>query len=212
MSDPSFARSERHHLADAMLDLGADAQTLCEGWTNYDMAAHVVVRERKPLTGLGIMVPAFHSLHDNAIVKAKRRHSFQALVDKFRGGPPFTWKAVDGLFNTQEYFIHTEDVRRGPGDHTPRPEAEIADLEVALWKTLRRGAKLMARGIKGVGVDLVAPDGDVIHARTGSETVTIAGRPGEIVLYLAGRRSAAQVKLEGSPEAIAIAEGAGLGI
>lgn len=212
MSDLTVAQLERAGLADAMSELGADAPTLCEGWTDYDMAAHVVVREHKALSGLGITIPKLASLHDNAIVKAKERHSFQALVEKFRDGPPLRWKPVDKLFNSSEYFIHHEDVRRGGGDHTPRPEDEIAAIEEQLWKDYKRGAKFAVRSIKGVGIDLVTPDGATITAREAQPKVSIVGRPGEIALYLAGRRSAAQVKLEGDPEAIAVVEGAKLGI
>lgn len=212
MSDLTVAQIERANLADAMLALGADAPTLCEGWTNYDMAAHVVVREHRPLASIGITISSLASLHDNAIVKAKARHSFQTLVERFRNGPPLRWRPVDRLFNSSEYFIHHEDVRRGGGDHTPRPEDEIAFIEEQLWHDYKRSAKFAVRSIKGVGVDLVRPDGDTITARDGQPMVSIVGRPGEIALYLAGRRDAAQVKLEGEPDAIAIVEGARLGI
>src|SRR4051794_3277466 len=54
MTDLTVAQLERAALAGAMLELGADAPTLCEGWTNYDMAAHVVVREHKVIASIGI--------------------------------------------------------------------------------------------------------------------------------------------------------------
>lgn len=208
-----IARLERAALADALLERGPDAPTLCEGWTNYDMAAHLVVRERAPQSSIGIVVPSFASLHDKAIVRAKRRHSFDELVGTFRSGPPLHWKPVDNLFNGQEYFVHHEDVRRGSGDHTPRPESEMAGIEPEMWKLLARRAKFFVRGIKGVGVDLVDPGRDEeIHARRGEPTVSIVGRPGELILYLFGRRTAAQVTLEGPPEAVTAVEGAKLGI
>jgi hypothetical protein len=75
-------------------------------------------------------------------------------------------------------------------------------------------ARLAVRGLKGIGVDLVRTGGgddDVIHARSGDDVLSIVGRPGEIALYLAGR-GAAQVELQGSPEALAVAKAANLGI
>lgn len=36
---------------------GPDAPTLCEGWTARDLAAHLVVRERRLDAAPGILVP-----------------------------------------------------------------------------------------------------------------------------------------------------------
>jgi hypothetical protein len=48
MTSPTLARSERHALCDLLTEVGADAPTLCEGWNAFDLAAHLVVRERRP--------------------------------------------------------------------------------------------------------------------------------------------------------------------
>ena len=212
MSPASASKIERARLADAMSELGAEPPTLCEGWTNYDMAAHLVVREHKPVASLGIISPPMSRLHDNAIEKAKKRHSFDSLIQRFRSGPPLTWKPVDNLFNTQEHFIHHEDVRRGGGERTPRPRHLIEDVEHELWNQLRRAGRWSVRGIKGIGIELITPDGEVIRARQGEPRVSILGRPGEVMLYLAGRRSAAQVELMGPTEAVMAVEAAKLGL
>ena len=195
-----------------MLQLGPDAPTLCEGWTTYDLAAHLYVREHDPVASVGILVPAAEGLHDRAIARTKDRTPFEELVGKVRSGPPLWWRPLDALANVQELFVHHEDVRRGGGDTTPRPEGEVEALESTLWGNLRRGHVLMTRRVKGVRVDLVAPGREPIHAGRGDETVTITGRPGEIVLYLLGRRRAAHVGLPGSPRARAALDDARLGI
>lgn len=209
------ATLERAALAECLLELGPDAPTLCEGWTTLDLAAHVVVREHKPLAGPGLVLGGpFARILDNAMAAARQR-PYDELVATFRSGPPLLWKPVDALFNAQEYFIHHEDARRGRYDVGPRPDAEIAGIEDQLWTTLRRGAKLATRGVKGVGVELVRPDGDRIVARAarpGEDTVELAGRPGEIVLYLSGRRRAAEVSMSGPDAAVATLESARLGV
>src|SRR4051795_7383666 len=54
-SSPSFTARERRELADLLDRLGPGAPTLCEGWDPAPLAAHLVVRERRPdaLVGLG---------------------------------------------------------------------------------------------------------------------------------------------------------------
>ena len=205
-------QAERAALCDLLLALGPDAPTLCEGWATSDMAAHLYVREHDLVASIGIVVPQAAGLHDKAIRRTKDRLPFEELVAKVRNGPPLLWKPVDGPFNTQEYFIHHEDVRRGGGDTSPRPADEIADLEAVLWTNLRRAHRLSTRKIKGVHVDLVAPEFGTIHTGHGAETVTITGRPGEIILYLMGRRGAAQVEISGSVEARAALDDADLGL
>jgi uncharacterized protein (TIGR03085 family) len=212
MSSLPPQQAERAALCDLMLQLGPDRPTLCEGWTTYDMAAHLYVREHDPVASIGIVVAQAASMHDHAITRTKDRTPFDALVGKVRSGPPMLIRPVDGLINTQEFFVHHEDVRRGGGDTTPRPEDETEAVETSLWNTLRRGHVMMTRKIKGVRVELVAPGHDTIHAGKGDEAVTITGRPGEIVLFLLGRRGAAHVEIDGSPTARAALDAAQLGI
>ncbi len=208
----SIAKIERPALADALLDAGPEAPTLCDGWSAYDLVAHLVVREHNPLAGIGIVAPPLSSIHDRAIARAKAHSSFEALVERFRQGPPLTWKLVDDLLNGQELVIHHEDLRRGGGNTEPRAEDTIADIEAQLWRLLDRAKRFAVRGIKGVGVELATPSGDRITARSGEPSARIVGRPGEIVLYLSGRRAAAHLVLEGDPEAVARVEQARLGL
>ncbi|HBA95165.1 MAG TPA: TIGR03085 family protein, partial [Acidimicrobiaceae bacterium] len=52
-----LAQAERAALCDLLLDVGPEAPTLCEGWTAAHMAAHLVLRERRPDVGLGLVLP-----------------------------------------------------------------------------------------------------------------------------------------------------------
>jgi len=210
-------RAERAALCDLFVELGPDAPTLCEGWATADLAAHLAVREGwNPLPGLGIVVAPLHRLHDDAVARTKRSMRWPALVERVRTGPPLgPFRLLDPLVNTQEYFVHHEDARRGDGDHTPRPEAEVADVEAVLWKNLQRGGRFMARSVRGAGLELRRPDGETVVARPtpdGGPSAALVGRPGELVLYLFGRRTAADVELTGDAEAVALVEGASLGI
>ncbi|MEZ5134057.1 MAG: hypothetical protein R2699_03105 [Acidimicrobiales bacterium] len=97
--------------------------------------------------------------------------------------------------------MHHEDLRRGGGDTTPRPATQIAHLEDALWRALGRSGRFMTRALRGTGVEAVTPAGDRAAA-PGDRPVVLTGRPGELVLWLFGRRDAAAVELTGDPEAI----------
>ncbi len=52
-----LAQQERQGLCDLFVELGPDAPTLCDGWTASDLAAHLVVRERRPDSGPGLVWP-----------------------------------------------------------------------------------------------------------------------------------------------------------
>jgi uncharacterized protein (TIGR03085 family) len=63
---PSHSRDERAALTDLMATLGPDAPTLCGGWTTRDLAAHLVVRERRPDIGIGAIVPGLNRWAERA--------------------------------------------------------------------------------------------------------------------------------------------------
>ena len=52
-----YARPEREALCDLLTDLGPEAPTLCAGWRTRDLAAHLVLRERRPDAAPGILLP-----------------------------------------------------------------------------------------------------------------------------------------------------------
>ena len=213
MASLPIQQAERAGLCDLFSEVGPDAPTLCEGWTTYDLAAHLVIRERKPLSGPGlVMGGAAARLTARMLERAKKTHSYPELVATVRRGPPAVLRPFDKAMNQTEYFVHHEDVRRGGGNTSPRTGAEAVVVEEALWAMLQRGGKFMTRPVKEVGVDLVRPDGSVVHARPGPLVATLTGAAMEIVLFLSGRGDAARVALVGPSEAVAAVRAAGFGI
>ena len=51
----SLAQSERAELAATLRTVGPDAPTMCGDWDARDLAAHLVIRERRPDAALGIV-------------------------------------------------------------------------------------------------------------------------------------------------------------
>jgi uncharacterized protein (TIGR03085 family) len=203
--------AERAALCDLFLELGPDAPTLCEGWTTADLAAHLVVRERRPVAAAGILVRQLATVTERAMADEKAK-GYEAVVARVRGGPPPGPFRLGPLraTNVNEYFIHHEDVRRADG-RAPRTGTD--ELDDALWQNLRRSAWVALRRLGAVGAVLVrSGTGERIVARKGEPAVTLTGRPGELALYLAGRRSAAEVTVTGAEEAVRALDAVRLGI
>ena len=205
-------RAERLALCDLFLERGEHAATLCEGWDAGDLATHLYVREHRPDAAAGLVIPPLAKHLERVMERTRSSSSFEVLVARVRSGPPAWWRPFDRLANLNEYFVHHEDLRRGGGDNSPRPADEVKDLENALWRVLRQVARLNGRSLRPVGLDLVREDGETIHAVSGQPVATLRGRPGEIALYLSGRKAAAQVDLEGPTEAVDALSAASFGI
>lgn len=200
MTRRNVAAVIRQTLCDTLDDVGPDAPTLCDGWTTRDLAAHLVVRESRPDAAAGILVKSAAPYGDRVRRRTGER-PWTELVETVRSGPPrlspMRVPVLDDLTNTIEYFVHLEDVRRA------RAGWQVIDndptVDDALFRALRRGAKLFARK-SPVGLTLrVDGRGDIV-ARTGEPKVTVRGPVGEIVLFLYGR--VARVEFEGPTDAI----------
>jgi len=169
-SAPLDAR-ERVQLCQRFEELGPDAPTLCEGWTTFDLAAHLALRERNVLAGPGILlgdaVAPLGRLTDRLLAKEKER-GYDRVVERVRTGPPFGPFAIPGLrtqINLVEYAVHHEDVRRANG---MSPRSGVDDLQDALWPLFTRLARFVLRGVPdGVEVRLARPGGDEKVARSG---------------------------------------------
>lgn len=210
MPEPLDAR-ERRELCDLFEELGPAAPTLCEGWATLDLAAHLVVRERDPLAAPGIVAGGpFKGLLARGTERALAR-GYDTLVEQVRNGPPLGPFVVPGLrrvINLNEYVVHHEDVRR-PNGMSPRTDRP--DLQDAVWGLLRRSARLLLRKVHGARVTLRRPEGESVSVGHGPEVV-LTGPPVELLLYLQGRRTAAQVDLSGDPAATSALEAGDLGI
>ncbi|MGV9752773.1 TIGR03085 family metal-binding protein [Nocardia farcinica] len=196
----SMAQRERRALVEAMAAAGPDAPTLCGAWTVRDLAAHLIVRERRPDAAPGILLRPFAG-HLRSVQEKVAARPFPDLLEQIRTGPPW-WsplKPVDALANTSEMFVHHEDVRRAAPGWEPR-ELPAAD-EDRLWTLLRRMARMSYRKAP-VPVTLVTPDGRSVTVGSGAApAVTLTGTPAELLLHAFGRD---QVRLEtaGDPAAV----------
>jgi len=200
--------AERAALCDTLERVGPDAPTLCEGWTTADLAAHLVVRERNPLAAPGIVVGGPFASYTTSAMQKEKAKGYDVLLATLRSGPPGYVKSTMAAVNVNENWVHHEDVRRANGD-APRPEDP--DTAAVLTGVIKRTAKFGTRRIKPCGLALELPD-EMIIVRAGSPTVVLHGAIGECALYLAGRRDAAVVTLEGDPDAITTLQTAKLGI
>lgn len=199
---PSIARAERAALSDLLESLGPDAPTLCEGWDTRDLAAHLVVRERRMDAAPGIVLRPLAG-HLESVTRDYAAKPYGELVTLVRKGPPalspFRLPKVDPLLNTTEYFVHHEDVRRAQPGWAPRDLP--ARVQGALWRVVRTRGPVAFRRVE-CGVVLTRPDGETFVARSGEPAAVLTGEPQELLLYLFGRRDHARVEVSGPAEAV----------
>jgi uncharacterized protein (TIGR03085 family) len=185
-----------------MSEAGPDAPTLCGDWTTRDLAAHLLVRERRIDTMPGIMLPPFAG-HTEKVRREATDRQWAHLLADIESGPP-KWSPLyllDSVANATEMFVHHEDVRRGTPGWEPRQlSAEVQDQ---LW----RMARMIARaGYKGTDVTVVfeRPGGERVTVRKrGPRTVVLRGEPSELLLHAFGRD---EVRVEASGDDADIAE------
>ncbi|MFF5227257.1 TIGR03085 family metal-binding protein [Dactylosporangium sp. NPDC000521] len=195
----SFARAERLALAETLLAAGPDAPTLCDGWATRDLAAHLVLRERRPDAAAGILLKPVAG-HTKKVQDRLAAGDYAQLVGKVRRPalwvrPAFAEEAV----NITEFLIHHEDVRRAVPQWTPR--TLDAAYEQAVAKRLKAAAKLSARRFPAA-VTVQAAGGEPFTVGTGGEALRVHGKPSELLLFFTGRQAHADVTVTG-PDAIA---------
>jgi uncharacterized protein (TIGR03083 family) len=121
--------------------------------------------------------------------------------------PPIRYRV-----NLIEMTVHHEDVRRA-NERTPRTDRP--DLDDAIWEMLGSSLRfLMLRGrVRGLRVELQRPGGDT-HAAGPQDgpKVVLSGPPVECLLYLQGRKAAAQASVSGDAEAVTRFEAASFAI
>jgi uncharacterized protein (TIGR03085 family) len=206
----TYSLDERLALAALLDQTGPDAPTLCAGWQTRDLAAHVVLRERRPDAGAGMIGGPLAGYTARVQRQYLGKYSYPELIALFKAGPPrlspFAIPGFDETVNTVEYFVHHEDVRRAAAGWTERElPAELAD---ALWKRLK-GSRLFLRsaptGIVFARADASGPADTAtpLTAKNATPSVTVTGPPAELTLWSMGRVTAARVTLDGPDEAVA---------
>ncbi|WP_405925970.1 TIGR03085 family metal-binding protein [Streptomyces sp. NBC_00035] len=198
----THAKRERLLLADLLEAEGPDAPTLCEGWNTRDLAAHVVVRERRADAAGGTWIKQLAPRLERVMTEFAEK-PYEELIQLIRTGPPrfspFSLKQIDEAANIIEFYVHTEDVRRAQPDWTPRALDPV--FQDALWSRLERTARLTGRSAP-TGLVLRRPDGQTAVAHKGTPVVTVTGEPSELLMFAFGRQQVADVELEGDKDAI----------
>ena len=217
----TYARDERLALCALLDKAGPDAPTLCEGWLTADLAAHLVLRERRPDAALGILGGPLARYTDRVRRDMAERTPFPLLVETIRTGPPrmsvYGIPGADARLNFSEFFVHHEDVRRAQQDWEPRAlDPAMTDL---IWKDLSR-ARLVLRKVP-VGIEFARDDlpdnaGEQqpvrMTVRPRTPVVTVIGAPAELLLWTFARTAVARVRLEGAEADVAALRQASWGI
>ncbi|MFI9009646.1 TIGR03085 family metal-binding protein [Actinosynnema sp. NPDC053489] len=198
------AQDERRLLTELFAEVGPDAPTLCDPWRTRDLAAHLVLRERRPDAAAGILLKPLAG-HTRKVQDDYAARPWDELVGLVRVGPPrlSPYALVDELVNAVEFFVHHEDVRRARDGWEPRSPDPVRDA--VLWRRLASTARLMYRK-SPVGVVLRRPDGEALVARRGANPVVLTGQVSELVVHVFGR-AAARVEYDGAEEAVRLVRG-----
>ncbi|GAA1272036.1 TIGR03085 family metal-binding protein [Saccharothrix xinjiangensis] len=190
------ADDERRLLTDLLEQVGPDAPTLCDPWRTRDLAAHLVLRERRPDAAVGVLFKPLAG-HTQRVQDSYAAKPWPELVDLVRHPPRLSPVSLAGdLANAVEYFVHHEDVRRARPDWEPRSPDPVRDD--VLWRRLAGMARLSYRK-SPVGVVLRRPDGQSTTAKPGANPVVLTGQVTELLMHAFGR-DAARVEYDG-PEA-----------
>ncbi|MGW0363446.1 TIGR03085 family metal-binding protein [Streptomyces sp. NPDC002990] len=208
----THAKRERLLLADLLEAVGPEAPTLCDGWLTRELAAHVVVRERRPDAAGGLLLNVLKTRLDKAMEEYTAK-PYEELIRLIRTGPPrmsvYALKQIDEAANAVEFYVHSEDVRRAQPDWSPRELDPV--FSDALWSRLEKLARLTGRRAP-VGLVLRRPNGQTAVAHKGTPVVTVTGEPGELTLFCFGRQDTAAVTMDGDKEAVTRLFTAKLGI
>src|SRR3954454_12852152 len=108
MSSSSLAQHERTDLADLLDKVGPDTPTCCAGWTTAHLAAHLVVRDRRPdaLPGDGLeqLNPALGAWAHRVEDRLRPGPAYREVVARVRPGPPrwlpMGWPGLGRVLNT----------------------------------------------------------------------------------------------------------------
>lgn len=208
----AYAQTERAELAALLGQVGPEAPTLCGEWNTADLAAHLVVRDRRPDSGPGLLLPALAGWTESVRRAALKSDSYPELVDKVAHPPwwsPISNPVLHETVNLMEYFIHHEDVRRAQPEWQPRELP--AEMERHLWARLGM-LKAMLRRTRATVTLAASPYGELTTGQGGDAQVRITGKPSELVLFCSGRQEHARVEIEGPDAVVAKLRSANFGL
>ncbi|MBH98977.1 MAG: TIGR03085 family protein [Acidimicrobiaceae bacterium] len=210
------AHDERQVLCDLLTEVGPDAPTLCAGWATRHLAAHLVLRERRPDIGPGLVFGGVFARHTaSATERLAGRLDWDRLVGRLRAGPPAVLRPVDDPMNLIEFFVHHEDVRRAVDGWEPRILSD--ECGDALWRFQRGRIPMQVRRIRDVDLSIARPGRDPVavgrqRSAEPGRPVVVTGDPGELALYFFERRNHAVVELTGDADGVAEVRSATFGL
>lgn len=195
------AQRERAALVETMRGVGPDHPTLCGDWTTRDLAAHLVIRERRVDAAPGILIPKFAGYTERVQTQVAAETDWDELLTLVGSGPPTLspFKLLDPLINVTEMFIHHEDVRRASSGWEPRR------LDASVSAGLARNVSLMSRLLLAKApahVTLCTTDGKTLANMGKGPTVVITGEPLELLLFVSGRDEV-RLTFSGDDDAVA---------
>ncbi len=208
---PHLARHERSGLCSLALVVGEDAPTLCDGWDVKDLVCHLLLRETSPVGAPGLAIPAFSGLTDREM-RRLRKQPFVHLVEKLENTRfrAFALPPADAAFNTLEYFVHHEDIRRAQPGWRRRAMSD-EDLGT-LWRALKANGPTLARRT-GVGLTIRRTDTEeTARLLAGPHSVEVSGPVPEIVMFLHGRAQVRDLAFDGPEDAVDRLQGASRGV
>ncbi len=197
----NFARSERLALAAELRTVGPDAPTLCEGWNTKDLAVHIIIRDRYPLSLPGNAFPQFADKLPWLSERSKKTSAelselpWNEIVGMVASGPgilsPMALEPIDHLANTAEFFVHHEDVRRAGRGWSPRNLPQ--EFESQCWRIVSTIARTPGKGAEEPVEYIADGFGEVRSGGKNEPATQVRGKPSELLLYIFGRKSHAQV-------------------
>lgn len=193
-------------LLDVLEQVDGTAPTLCEGWDAQELAIHLWQLHRDPIAWIGTSVRASGGITKRRAAETRARWSYAELLGRLRELPAAIPCMPDDRFEAcrhalGEYWIHTQDVARPNGVEQPEPSFE---LECALWKRASV-AGLALHALRTPGLVIAWPGVSARQITPGrTPRVRVEGRPGEVMLWLYGRTSAADVRVVDASEPLLV--------
>jgi len=196
MTQKQFVQKERQYTITLLKGLKSEkwqAQTLCDGWSVEDLAAHLVSRERNVIGGLGLVVASLQGLHDKRIAK-EVTHGHKYIIEKLEKYPWY----IPATINTAEFWVHNEDMLRGELKMSRSAPTKVEN-EI-LWGSLASLVKIKKGLVADLGnvrfINTETKQELVTQQKNSNKKTTISGTAGELLLYFYGRRKSADVIID----------------
>lgn len=177
---------ERAQLKNLLLEVGPDAPTCCEGWRTRELAAHLLLRETRPVAASGMFLGLTRDRLDKSMDELVAR-DYEDNVRQWGRGPAGPAKLFDRYVNAAEHFVHHEDVRRAKPFE---PRALSKESQRELYSALKVARRMLSKSKVRV---ILRPEGEVAFpvleagARNASKKLVVTGPVSEVLLWVFGR-------------------------